>query len=473
MHHYDTIIIGGGLAGVAALQYLDKHSNQKVLLIEKRERIGGNVRSHTLNNHSSDYGSLEIFDWYNAFEEMVKDEDIKYQSIVLDKRIKNLYRPGYESSKPNNLLKNLKDIGYGANTLIKKGIHRSFYEPDYKNCKESYCELVKYDPKRIAAFYGYTYGDCSKSRGCLLYSAAILWGRNNHERLVKGGLEPVLESIVQKTKATILRGVSVIDISNKVLLDNGMLVSADNIILANPYGPLHKKTIQINEPSFNDQESSYTKYYTFICELDAKAKIPNWDVTLENQPLIKPDYHITAVGSGRQISGLSNIAIIYVKDNTVDGRLPAEREENLLFQIDWPESLQGIKINKIIKSDYFEHSMPQMSVNALKALKRNQGKNNIWYAGQYLGFPSMETSVYTGMRAAASSINQEQSLIQRFKDIEQSSHKKIKGGILFIIFIVLIVLVLLIGIAPQLLHRSNLSCFEKKQSTPLATPLNG
>ena len=56
---YDVIIVGGGIAGLTAAAYLS-HSNHKVLLIEKEEKVGGLVSSFDYRGFKLDGGIRSI-----------------------------------------------------------------------------------------------------------------------------------------------------------------------------------------------------------------------------------------------------------------------------------------------------------------------------------------------------------------------------------------------------------------------------
>ena len=44
--------------------------------------------------------------------------------------------------------------------------------------------------------------------------------------------------------------------------------------------------------------------------------------------------------------------------------------------------------------------MPIMNIDAIKWFNKIQGDNNIWWAGDYLGFPNMDTAIYSGKKVA-------------------------------------------------------------------------
>ena len=44
--------------------------------------------------------------------------------------------------------------------------------------------------------------------------------------------------------------------------------------------------------------------------------------------------------------------------------------------------------------------MPIVPVKDIKRLRSLQGKDDIYFTGDYLSFPTMETAVYNGMKVA-------------------------------------------------------------------------
>ena len=58
---YDTIVVGGGIAGLNAAAYLSK-KGQKVLLIEKNGECGGLVNSFSRNGFRFEAGVRALLD---------------------------------------------------------------------------------------------------------------------------------------------------------------------------------------------------------------------------------------------------------------------------------------------------------------------------------------------------------------------------------------------------------------------------
>ena len=58
---YDTIIVGGGIAGLTAAAYLSR-AGQSVILFERQPKIGGLVQTFNRNNVFFDTGLRSIED---------------------------------------------------------------------------------------------------------------------------------------------------------------------------------------------------------------------------------------------------------------------------------------------------------------------------------------------------------------------------------------------------------------------------
>ena len=78
-HRYDTIIVGGGIAGLTSATYLSK-KGQKVLLIEKNKECGGLVNSFTHKGFQFDSGVRALLDAGIIFP-MLKELDIELEVV--------------------------------------------------------------------------------------------------------------------------------------------------------------------------------------------------------------------------------------------------------------------------------------------------------------------------------------------------------------------------------------------------------
>ena len=76
---YDTVVVGGGIAGLTATAYLAREG-QKVLLVEKNKECGGLVNSFTRNGFHFDAGVRALLDAGIIFT-MLKDLNIELEVV--------------------------------------------------------------------------------------------------------------------------------------------------------------------------------------------------------------------------------------------------------------------------------------------------------------------------------------------------------------------------------------------------------
>lgn len=107
-NHYDTIIVGGGIAGLTSTTYLAR-SGQKVLLIEKNKECGGLVNTFNRNGFHFDAGVRALLDAGIIFP-MLKDLHIQLEvvkspvSLGIENEIMHFETPG-SLSEYSDLLK--------------------------------------------------------------------------------------------------------------------------------------------------------------------------------------------------------------------------------------------------------------------------------------------------------------------------------------------------------------------------------
>ncbi len=90
---YDTIVVGAGMAGLAAAYDLKK-AGQRVVVLEKDEHIGGRVFTERVDDFSYDVGTQLITEYYQHTFKIVKELNISDQV----ERFGNLLYLGYKGT---------------------------------------------------------------------------------------------------------------------------------------------------------------------------------------------------------------------------------------------------------------------------------------------------------------------------------------------------------------------------------------
>lgn len=87
MDCYDCIVIGGGISGISFAHYLSK-KDKKVLLLEKENNFGGQIKSSYYKNDASYWFELGAHTCYNSYThllDIVQDLGLEDNLQVLDK----------------------------------------------------------------------------------------------------------------------------------------------------------------------------------------------------------------------------------------------------------------------------------------------------------------------------------------------------------------------------------------------------
>lgn len=131
---YDCIIIGSGVAGAAAARILAEEQNKKVLVLEKKNHIGGNcydgpddygILVHWYGPHIFHTGNEEVYQWFSRFtdwylfgHEVVARVGDKLLPVPFNL---NTLKMVYGEEKAAVLEKKLVDtFGFGARVPILK-----------------------------------------------------------------------------------------------------------------------------------------------------------------------------------------------------------------------------------------------------------------------------------------------------------------------------------------------------------------
>jgi len=152
---YDTIIVGGGIAGLTAAAFLCK-DNRRVLLCEKEEQVGGLVGSFTVDGFTFDTG-LRAMENSGVLFPMLKSLDLNVEflpndvSIGIDKEIVRLqsedslqlYRDMLLSCFPDDSKDIDALIAVVRQTMLYMDVLYGIDNPLFMNLKEDRKYLLK------------------------------------------------------------------------------------------------------------------------------------------------------------------------------------------------------------------------------------------------------------------------------------------------------------------------------------------
>lgn len=78
-----------------------------------------------------------------------------------------------------------------------------------------------------------------------------------------------------------------------------------------------------------------------------------------------------------------------------------------IIRIELQRRFKGISVLELVNREDWEKAMPIATEDFVGLTKNEQGRGHLYYAGDFMGCPSMETALMSGKRAAEQLINDE------------------------------------------------------------------
>ncbi len=401
-----TIIIGGGLAGLAAAKTLMQHGHT-FKIIEKENHLGGRVQTSQINGHLIDHGfqvylpgyeeGIHFFDYakldFQAFDpgSMILYDD-GYHEVVSDplrkpftlfstllskvgsfsdkRRLLNLKSAAKSFCKnPNGLKKNTSTYEFLVDFGFKQDMIHNFFIPFFSG--------VFFDKnlETSAEMFLYLY---DKFSTCLA-------------SVPKNGMGELSHQLAAKMPSdSIHLGSEVISINKKsVQLSSGQNIIGDNIILAAPAEKLLAKLGQSKQATFNH---SHTIYFESAETPHTKKLV---GIVAKKNSLINNVSVMSNVSSKYAPSGKHQLAVsIFGEDYNSDIEAQIKKECQAWFG-------KQTEQWKMITRHHIRKALPkQKTVKFDLSKEESQIGENIFLAGDTMINGSINGALKSGRRAA-------------------------------------------------------------------------
>ncbi|MBP6060834.1 MAG: FAD-dependent oxidoreductase [Candidatus Pacebacteria bacterium] len=408
----NVVIIGAGLAGLsAAHELLKEKRNIKVTIVEALERVGGRVHTPLIDGVRADVGGFMIFPFYKELKLLLKE-------LGLEKKLQPISDKQFFRLSGSNWV-NANSLLIWKTTFIKLFIKNfkvilsgkvNYYEPNLNIFpKISAYELLSSAGVKkdfIAVFEtlieAYTYPPLKEMPAALILPVGfklLFHGMFNKCKVLIGGtnqLIKTLEKTIKEKGANIMVSSPVEKINkNHLILESGLLVEFDDLIITSPLPN------ELIEDKKLKEDFPYTHCDFIVAKLSSPVQIcgeNKWFIGYQQGAANKARFTSFA-----QMSSFTNLSDEYLGGWLMwpEGEIPGDIQS--VESISRDLIAKAFTDNRIVNISHMHRwrlTMPDVNIETLKEFGRIQGENNIWLAGDYLGFPSMDTAVYSGKKAA-------------------------------------------------------------------------
>lgn len=402
-------VVGAGVAGLATAYELAK-AGVAVTVFESENRVGGRVKSVLVGKQSVDVGGFIIYPWYTHYHRLINElglanqlqpigkVNVVYQSadrtlytdtktIALFEKLKlgkGLLR-AWRAHKPNFRTPDL--LAFGGQTigefLKKQGVASGQLAEFIDTVNQGYCyaPMHEYEMSFYAPFVFQTL-----AKGDLRTGA--FFGGNNQL------FADVLAQKITELGGTIAVRSAVTDVRANTIVCKGKTQKFSAIVMASPVSDLYKKIIVA--PKF-----SYTHFYAAVMKMPKVLELDthkNWSA-LFVAPKTEGSCITSLIRAKHMVKTLSDTYLI-INYKVMNDRAISEKVLEKQLNQELHRIVPGCGLGTLIAAHQWKVTMPIATTKFVKEVRAKQGKNNFYFAGDYLGAPSMETAISSGVAVA-------------------------------------------------------------------------
>ena len=391
-----AVVVGAGLAGIAATWSLQQHGHECVLL-ESSDRIGGRMKTTTIGKHNVDEGFHVLHTAYPSLQRwldidrlelkpmdpatsLITPSNGRLQTLGDPLRAPLLMLPSLLTAGPWNALRMLRwrlkskkrDLEYAMDhpTLtIDKGFESMRFSPSFR------------DTFLHPLFTGITLDNERRERSSF---ASFTWAAMSHGSMTmpKDGIQAVPQQLASHLKEntihynTNVRSVS----SSEVVLDNGETIEADLVIVAVPQ---HIANTWLENP----QQILRKQTATFVFEAEQSPfekprLLLNREYEQEGQNIL----HV-------HVPTLLHPSSKHLVVATVVGEIASEHAKKSVQKSIHEELVQWFGQDasswKLIGTTHVDYALPSGSVTAKGRERMELVHDGVYYIGDHTIHPSV------------------------------------------------------------------------------------
>ncbi|NNC54366.1 MAG: FAD-dependent oxidoreductase [Pseudomonadales bacterium] len=409
-----VVVVGAGLAGLTAAYELAKDKRIDVLLLEARHRIGGRVLSRRINGHPIDLGGFLVFPWYRHYralcdelgleEELQRVPSVEIYYDLGDRKPLNQRQLGLDVSQLIPAAAKSIASSLAAGSLDNPRLdhyHGRTIEACIDGWVEDDAEAKKYKQLVDTLCQGYCYPPIAQYKAAFampIYPRTVLLGNAKKSDLFRHGsrtLPEALRAAFIARGGQLKLGCEATGFDGKHLDTSTGQYSANFFVFAlNADHMLMQDLIPRAR-----QPLCYTRFATAVVKLNRNYQqaVKGWGAIFFSA---KDAPH-------PQVLSMIDLQRLYASESlgqhyTANIRLDREHtiDEAGIMQAVNDVCPADCTVEKVLDYKLWPQTMPISDERYVETVRALQGVGGCFYAGDYLGCPSMEVAVATGIDAA-------------------------------------------------------------------------
>lgn len=414
------IVVGGGLAGLSAAYRLLDSGTAEVDLFEARPTLGGRVQSRMVRGRYVDFGGFLLYPWYEESHRLFEDLGIAKRLARTPQNDIYYFLDGdgiatKESDVPFSIADGVKiwgksffqmiprpnlaapDLDRFGDATVSEYLRTTLGTDGHAGLYETFFDTVN---------QGYCYGPVTESKASFMapiVRQVKVHGDIRTTSFFPEGGQVLVDRLAEKIVALggrIHLGAQVVAVDGLVVRTHDATFQGDAIVFAQTVSAdLYRQILPDVSP-----DCEYTHFVTAAVELDRTPIVGNtldWGAAFYAPNESTPYQALSAI----RLSSLYGPALdgCVMLNVIVRGRKERSLTYDEIADLVLGETARlfpGNGAGKIIDYVHWTKTMPVSQESFVRSVRARHGMDGRFFAGDFLGAPSIETAIATGAAAA-------------------------------------------------------------------------